>query len=103
MIAYGELWIDPDEKEVELARIIVAPSERGRGLGRLLVKQLASLATDHYSDVFMRVHPDNAAALHAYGSAGFRRVATAQEDAWNEIQPVRYVWLALPKSRQRRT
>src|ERR1700685_1466427 len=33
---YGELWVDADAGEVELARIIVAPAARGNGLGRAL-------------------------------------------------------------------
>ncbi|MGW3943035.1 GNAT family N-acetyltransferase, partial [Streptomyces phaeochromogenes] len=33
-VAYGELWFDAEEDEVELARIIVAPEARGRGRGR---------------------------------------------------------------------
>ncbi|MEU2563246.1 GNAT family N-acetyltransferase [Streptomyces longispororuber] len=32
-VGYGELWPDEAEDEVELARIIVAPRERGRGWG----------------------------------------------------------------------
>jgi GNAT superfamily N-acetyltransferase len=32
LIAYGELWTDEEEDEVELARLIVAPELRGRGL-----------------------------------------------------------------------
>jgi GNAT superfamily N-acetyltransferase len=38
LVAYGELWVDDDEAETELARLIVDPSERGQGLGRHLAR-----------------------------------------------------------------
>jgi len=102
LIAYGELWIDTEQKEVEIARVIVSPIQRGRGRGRLLVKALAEIAKETYPDIFMRVHPDNTAALRSYAAAGFRRVAADQEAKWNTIQPVHYAWLTLPKARVRR-
>lgn len=44
LVAYGELWVDDEEAGVELARLIVAPGERGQGLGRRLATMLAGLA-----------------------------------------------------------
>jgi acetoin utilization deacetylase AcuC-like enzyme/GNAT superfamily N-acetyltransferase len=93
LVAYGELWVDDDEAEVELARLIVAPARRGVGVGRELVRALTALATAAYPDVFMRVHPDNAVALRCYRGAGFQRVPAELEAEWNAPQPVRYVWL----------
>ncbi|MFJ9933946.1 GNAT family N-acetyltransferase [Streptomyces virginiae] len=93
-VGYGELWFDTDEDEVELARIIVAPGTRGRGLGRVLVRELLARAVGAgFRDVFMRVHPDNARALRCYRGAGFAPVDPALAEAWNEAQPVGYVWL----------
>jgi GNAT superfamily N-acetyltransferase len=48
LVAYGELWIDDDEAEVELARLIVDPGERGQSLGRRLVMALAALARSRH-------------------------------------------------------
>jgi ribosomal protein S18 acetylase RimI-like enzyme len=93
LVAYGELWLDEDEAEVELARLIVDAARRGRGVGRTLVAELVSRARSHHPDVFMRVHPDNAAALRCYAGAGFVRVASELEQEWNRPQPVAYVWL----------
>ena len=93
LVAYGELWVDDHESEVELARLVVAPDRRGRGVGRRLVGALVGEALRHHPAVFMRVHPDNAAALRSYTGAGFVPVEPAQAAEWNEGQPTAYVWL----------
>ena len=56
LTGYGELWIDGAEQEVELARIIVNPAERGRGVGRRLVSFLLEQASfTGLPDAFVRV------------------------------------------------
>ncbi|MGC5009621.1 GNAT family N-acetyltransferase [Streptosporangium sp. DT93] len=93
-IGYGELWLDIEENEVELARIIVAPGARGRGVGRELVRALTRQAGETgLADVFMRVHPDNDRALRCYRGAGFLPVDPALAATWNLPQPIDYVWL----------
>src|SRR5678809_255129 len=52
-VGYGETWVDDDEREVELARIIVAPPARGRGLGRELTRLLVTEARRSYPDVVL--------------------------------------------------
>jgi [ribosomal protein S18]-alanine N-acetyltransferase len=95
LVAYGELWVDDREAEVELARLIVDPGERGQGLGRRLAAGLAGLARSRYPRVFLRVHPDNVAAQRCYAAAGFQPVEPGQAAAWNALQPVDYLWLSL--------
>ena len=95
LVAYGELWVDDDEVGVELARLIVAPGERGHGVGRRLATMLAGLARSIYPLVFLRVHPENIAAQRCYAAAGFQPVEPGQAAAWNARQPVRYIWLSL--------
>lgn len=94
VVGYGELWSDAEEDEIELARIIVAPGIRGKGIGRVLVRRLLAQALKAgRSDVFMRVHPDNRPALRCYRRAGFVPVDAGLAESWNAAQPVNYVWL----------
>jgi ribosomal-protein-alanine N-acetyltransferase len=90
-VGYGEVWADDEEDEAELARLLVAPGERGRGVGKALAAALAGRAG--FDDVFMRVRPDNAVALAAYRDAGFADVAQELQDEWNAPQPRPYTWL----------
>jgi ribosomal protein S18 acetylase RimI-like enzyme len=92
-VAYGELWLDDEEAEVELARLIVAPDHRRRGLGRELVVELTELARQHHETVALRVVATNSQARRCYESAGFERVSAAEEQEWNQGQPVAYVWM----------
>jgi len=94
LVAYGELWVDDDEAEVELARLIVDPGERGQGLGQHLAAELSRLARLRHPRVFLRVHPGNIAALRCYAAAGFEPVEPAQAAIWNVGQPVEYAWLS---------
>jgi ribosomal-protein-alanine N-acetyltransferase len=94
-VGYGEVWSDDEEDEAELARLIVDPAARGRGVGRALTAALADVAG--YDDVFMRVRPDNAVALAAYKRAGFRDVAPELQAEWNAPQPRPYAWLQLDR------
>lgn len=92
-IAYGEYWVDDEEREIELARLIVEPLARGRGVGRSLVDALMRTAAPHgFEHTYLRVVPDNEAAIACYLHAGFSRVSQSDERRFNERQPVRYAW-----------
>jgi len=95
LVGYGELWLDEAEAEVELARLIVAPEHRGRGIGRWLVDELTALARPQPT-VFLRLHRDNVAALRCYVAAGYVRMSPDEEIEWNEGQPVEYAWMRAP-------
>ncbi len=93
-IGYGELWLDDEEDEVELARIIVARDLRGKGIGVELVRALLApgLATG-YPEVFLRVRPDNEPAIRTYLRVGFQPVAADLAAEWNKDQPLDYAWM----------
>lgn len=95
-VAYGELWIDLEEAEVELAHLIVAPQHRRRGLGATLTRALLAEARDHVTDAFLRVRPENATAYRLYQRIGFRRVLPELEAQWNAQQPAAYAWMQAP-------
>lgn len=96
-VGYGELWIDADEREAELARIIVNPDYRGRGVGRRLVVLLVERAAlSGFPDAFVRVVPENGAAISCYLGAGFAPVSEGEREEFNRGQPVYYVWMHHP-------
>ena len=96
-VGYGEVWEDPDEDEAELARLIVDPARRGRGVGRTLAAALLAEARRlGWSDVWLRVVPGNEPAIRAYAAAGFARATSDEERAFNVGQPVAYVWMRVP-------
>jgi ribosomal protein S18 acetylase RimI-like enzyme len=97
-IGYGELWLDDDEDEIELARIIVAPEHRGKGHGVRLVRALLSEASKHdHANIFLRVRPDNTPAIRTYERAGFKPVDAALAAEWNAPQPIDYAWFRYPR------
>jgi ribosomal protein S18 acetylase RimI-like enzyme len=96
-VGYAELWTDEPEREVELARIIVNPDYRSRGVGRRLVGLLLERASlTRLPDAFVRVVPENGAAIACYRGAGFSCVSEAEREKFNYGQPVDYVWMHYP-------
>jgi [ribosomal protein S18]-alanine N-acetyltransferase len=99
LVAYGELWLDEDEGEVELARLLVAPGRRGQGVGRALVSALVERARRSHPElpaVILRVRPENEQAIRAYAAAGFTAVPAGEQASWNQGQRFAYHWMSLP-------
>lgn len=93
-VAYGQLWVDLEEQDIELARIIVHPAHRGIGIGRQFVTALVHQATTYgLKDIFIRVLPNNDPAIRCYKSSGFVRLSKDEEHHHNQGQPNSYIWL----------
>lgn len=94
LLGYGELWLDAVEREVELARLIVAPAQRGQGVGVALVQLLLKQArSTPYPRTFLRVFPDNHVAIACYRRVGFTPVSLTEQETFNRGQSVEYVWV----------
>jgi [ribosomal protein S18]-alanine N-acetyltransferase len=99
VIAYGELWLDDDEGEVELARLLLDPARRGRGLGKAFTRALVDRARQEHPDlphVILRFRPDNVVARRTYAGVGFVELDAEEAAVWNEGQRTTYVWMRLP-------
>jgi RimJ/RimL family protein N-acetyltransferase len=73
-LAYGELnELTAGKREFWLGHILVPSAQRGRGLGRELVRRLLLRAFESYDArrVSLVVFTDNAAAIACYRAAGF--------------------------------
>ncbi len=93
LLGYGELWIDDEEGEVELARLIIDPAQRNQSFGQRMVRLLIAAAHGHHRFVVLRVRPENLAAIRCYEQAGFVPATAEEEAAWNDGQPHRYRWM----------
>jgi ribosomal protein S18 acetylase RimI-like enzyme len=94
MVGYGEIWLDPAEDEVELARLIVAPELRGHGLGKQLTRLLTAKAAEtQLATTMLRVTPDNDVAINCYLRCGFERLGPEESAIWNEGQHLAWVWM----------
>jgi ribosomal-protein-alanine N-acetyltransferase len=71
-IGFGQHWMT-EPRNVHLGRIIVAPTMRGSGIGRILCELLIKQAvqTAGASTITLRVYRDNPIALSLYLSLGF--------------------------------
>lgn len=74
-VGFGQFWTT-DAGTAHLGRIIVSPSARGRGLGRLLMQSLSTqaLREDGIQRLTLRVYRDNTAAATLYRDLGFQQV-----------------------------
>lgn len=87
--AYGEIWVDEEARDLELAHLIVDPKVRRQGYGKLLIEHLFDVSRQYgMSQVYMRVAPDNRPALACYLSLGFRRIMDLTDG-----MPTQWTWL----------
>lgn len=72
LVAFGQLY-DRDGR-IHLARLVVAPDERGKGTGKRLIELLVHAGRDLFSrdEISLFVFRDNRPAFECYRSLGFR-------------------------------
>ena len=90
MIGYGELGaIDSVCQSARLSRLLIAPGQRGGGVGLALVDALLGVAFDELAlhRVELGVYDFNRAAIRCYEKAGFRIEGTRRE-----CHPMGDVW-----------
>lgn len=83
VVGFGQTLLrEPDR--VHLARIIVSPAARGKGLGRILCQELLRVGVECYraTTFTLNVYRNNAAALNLYKSLGFTVVSEDLENDW---------------------
>jgi ribosomal protein S18 acetylase RimI-like enzyme len=73
MVAYGDIIEDDAEKDIEIQRILVKPQLRDQGIGCALLNRLCAFIAENYpySEVWMRVGPENDCAASCFRAAGF--------------------------------
>ncbi|GAB3592571.1 ribosomal-protein-alanine N-acetyltransferase [Corynebacterium faecale] len=78
LVAYAGLaMMGPvEDPEFEIHTVGVDPEYQRRGLGRVLMDQMMTMADSHDGPVFLEVRTDNDAAIAMYEAFGFTTLAT---------------------------
>lgn len=88
-VAYGEIWEDVEERDLELAHLLVHPSHRNKGVGKQLVRMLQNECLAYpYPWIFLRIEPDNNRALKCYAGAGF-----IEDQSLRNTFDSRWIWM----------
>jgi ribosomal protein S18 acetylase RimI-like enzyme len=75
IIAFGQL-LTKEKGYLHLARVIVDPSKRAMGYGKLLCNELLQIAIQQgYHKISLNVYRNNTSALKLYENLGFREIA----------------------------
>ena len=94
-VGYGEVWSDPEENSVELARLIIAPSHRRQKFASHLIDQLlARPEAQSRHPAWVRVVPSNLPAVLCYQSVGFIRATPEVEHTRNQWQRFPFIWMS---------
>ena len=80
LAAFGQA-VPRGSERAHLARVVVRPDARGRGLGKALIEAvLARAAAAGFRRVTLYVYNDNVEATRLYARLGFRRAEPPPED-----------------------
>ena len=82
LVGFAMLCIDDEQNEYEIWRFMIDAKFQGKGYGRaalmLLIDHMKSLGV---KALYLDHAPDNAAAAHLYGSAGFEPCGHCEDGA----------------------
>jgi ribosomal protein S18 acetylase RimI-like enzyme len=93
LVAFGQI-VPKARRRAHLARLIVAPALRGRGLGaRLVTALLDRTRQSGHALASLNVDPANATAIHLYEKLGFRDASRPEDEP--DPQGSRYMQLRL--------
>jgi [ribosomal protein S18]-alanine N-acetyltransferase len=92
--AYGQVWEDQVEREVEIARVIVRPEVRRLGVGKAFVLQLGAEARRRgFPVVLAKIARRNRPGYACFNAAGFNRLRPEDEATLNVDEAEQYVWM----------
>ncbi len=97
-VAYGELNVlNRERAEYWLGHLIVAPDQRGCGIGKALTRALLDRARRHYAarSVSLVVFPENAVARSCYAAVGFRAAGFETHDLRPSRRGVRLLRMSI--------
>ncbi|NMH70952.1 GNAT family N-acetyltransferase (plasmid) [Cytobacillus spongiae] len=87
-LAYGEIWVDEEERDLELAHLIVHPHYRNKGIGKQLIEKLEEESRCFpFPWIYMRVVPENLIAIHCYIGAGFK-----EDESLRDSFDSKWIW-----------
>ncbi|UVE18356.1 GNAT family N-acetyltransferase/peptidase C39 family protein [Pseudomonas sp. LS44] len=91
VMGYALLLFHRGTSLARLYSIAIAPDARGHGLGKRLLAEAEQKARDHdCAYLRLEVRTDNAAAIHLYEGAGYRRFAQVDDYYEDHAQALRY-------------
>jgi len=85
-VAYGEIWVEEESRDVEIAHLLVTNEARGEGFGSEMMRKLVEYATAKLKQtqrILARNEPENEVAAAALQKALFVRMEPVPED-WSD-------------------
>jgi ribosomal protein S18 acetylase RimI-like enzyme len=89
ILGYGEIWVDEEQKDIELAHLIINPIMRNKGRGKTLIGLLEEKAKlFKFPIIYMRVNPENQQAVNCYTNI-YYEIDFQLNEAWGN----KWTWL----------